>query len=1132
MPRPQEPTPAADGHVRRHGDLTQSVTDPQASTGGQALAHPAATLPSSSERYAVLDEIARGGMGVIYRATDTAFGREVAVKVLHERFAPDSGAARRFADEARITGQLQHPGIPPAHDVETLPDGRPLLALKLIKGQTLEALLAARPDLAAERGRYVAVFEAVCQAIAYAHSRAVIHRDLKPANVMVGAFGEVQVMDWGLAKVLGGRASDAPESQETAAGTLVVSLRDSDGSFTQVGSVLGTPAFMPPEQAIGAVGKVDERSDVFGLGGILAVILTGQPPFAGSSVETSRLKATQGQLGECFARLDASGADPELLALCRRCLAPLPAERPADAGEVALAVAEMRQAADERARRAELDRVRIEGEQATAQARAAERRKRRRLALLAGLVLVVAALGGLRAVLAVQRRSNADLEAKNQQLAQQQAEVEARFALAQRAIATFHTGVSEDALLQNDDLKELRTTLLKQAAGFYSELERLLEGKADVKSRRLLAEGYFQLGQLTDKVGDKREALAVHRQALAVRRELAAAPGADAEARLDVARSLGEVAWPLRTTGDTAGALAAHEEQRDLAAAVAAEAPSDEARAKLAHGLSGIGAVLSEMGKLAEALEADERALEIRQGLADDSPAVTQYQRDLAHSHLNIARVLWKTGKMGEALKALETAREIQQRLADAKPAVTDIQRDLAHSHGNIGLLLSQTGKTTEALKAHETARDIWQSLADAHPAVTQYQSDLALAHINIAFVLWQTGKLAEALRALETAREIQQRLADAHPAVPQFQSALAMAHINFGAILGKTGKTVEVLRAYETARGIQQRLADAHPAVPEYQSHLALSHHNIAWVLSQTGKPAEALKAYETARDIRQKLADGHPAVPQYQNDLALSHGNIGLLLSQTGKPAEALKAHERARAIRQRLADANPSVTDFQRDLAHSHINIAQVLSQTGKPAEALGAYETARDLLQKLADANPTVPDFQSDLAWSQYSLGRLLARQGRFEEAFASLDQAQARCRRLADSHPQNALYLLRLGYSHAYRGAAHVRAAHPVEAAADLRRALALWDKDKAPDAEDRFERARALALLAGLGGEAKSGVTTAEAAAFADQAVAALQHAVKAGWAEGNELKEPDFDALRKRDDFQKLVTGLEGKGK
>ena len=163
-------------------------------------------LPASPPGYELISEIGRGGMGVVYRARDTALDRDVAVKLLSERYAPNSVPVQRFLSEARITGQLQHPGIPAVHQVGTLADGRPFLVMKLIKGSTLETILKHRPDPSADYGPAaggLAIFEAVCQAVGYAHAHRVIHRDLKPANVMVGAFGEVQVMDWGLAKVLG-----------------------------------------------------------------------------------------------------------------------------------------------------------------------------------------------------------------------------------------------------------------------------------------------------------------------------------------------------------------------------------------------------------------------------------------------------------------------------------------------------------------------------------------------------------------------------------------------------------------------------------------------------------------------------------------------------------------------------------------------------------------------------------------------------------------------------------------------------------------------------------------------------------------------------------------------------------------
>jgi serine/threonine protein kinase len=323
-------TPSLD--PKRTGDPIATADGPLAAADGAGGVRIPARGSDPAARYLLGEEIAHGGMGIIYRATDTVLGREVAVKVLQDRYAPDSGTARRFADEARITAQLQHPAIPAVHDLGALPDGRPFLAMKLIKGETLEDLLKRRANPAEGRGRFVAAFEQVCQAVAYAHAHDVIHRDLKPANVMVGAFGEVQVMDWGLAKVLGARPGERTDPEETAAPTAVVSRRDSDDLFTQAGGVLGTPAFMPPEQAAGAVGTVDWRSDVFGLGAVLAVILTGRPPFVADTAEAARVKAAQGDVGACFARLEACGADPDLVARCRRCLAARPEDRPVAAG--------------------------------------------------------------------------------------------------------------------------------------------------------------------------------------------------------------------------------------------------------------------------------------------------------------------------------------------------------------------------------------------------------------------------------------------------------------------------------------------------------------------------------------------------------------------------------------------------------------------------------------------------------------------------------------------------------------------------------------------------------------------------------------------------------------------------------
>ena len=228
--------------------------------------------------YRVLREIARGGMGRVLAAHDLTLDRDVALKVL----LPGANADR-FVRESKITARLPHPGIPPVHALGTLADGSPFLAMKLIAGQTL-----ADEMKTADRPRLLQVFTQVCQAVGFAHSRGVIHRDLKPANVMVGAFGEVQVMDWGLAKDLTSRESRTDpvrrrrRPSRTSARTqtrppTTAPPANRPTTRPRRGRCMGTPAYMAPEQARGEA--TDARADVFALGGILCAILTGQPPF-------------------------------------------------------------------------------------------------------------------------------------------------------------------------------------------------------------------------------------------------------------------------------------------------------------------------------------------------------------------------------------------------------------------------------------------------------------------------------------------------------------------------------------------------------------------------------------------------------------------------------------------------------------------------------------------------------------------------------------------------------------------------------------------------------------------------------------------------------------------------------------
>ncbi|HZY91137.1 MAG TPA: serine/threonine-protein kinase, partial [Gemmataceae bacterium] len=350
-------------------------------------------------RYELFGKIGRGGMGEVWRGRDPSLGRDLALKVLLERHAARPEVVRRFLEEAQINGQLQHPGVVPVYELGQYGDGRPFFTMKLVKGRTLADLLTERQGPAHDRPRFLGIFEQVCQTVAYAHAKGVLHRDLKPGNVMVGAFGEVQVMDWGLAKVLGqASGGEAPSAADTASVIYVARL----GSESQPGSVLGTPDYMAPEQALGQVDRLDRRCDVFGLGAILCEILTGRPPYVAPNREAIQRKAVRADLADAWARLDGCGADAELVALARRCLAAEPADRPADAAAVADAVAAYLAGVEERLRRAELER-------AAAQVKAEEERKRRKLvAGLAAALLLLVAGGGGGAWWLQQRRQTAD----------------------------------------------------------------------------------------------------------------------------------------------------------------------------------------------------------------------------------------------------------------------------------------------------------------------------------------------------------------------------------------------------------------------------------------------------------------------------------------------------------------------------------------------------------------------------------------------------------------------------------------------------------------------------------------------------------------------------------------------------
>jgi serine/threonine-protein kinase len=314
------------GVGERSGDAVEGAA-PAADRRGAAP-----RSPTDLARYAVGAELARGGMGAILEVWDRDLARPLAMKVLLEEEGHSAPAAlQRFVREARITGQLDHPGIVPVHDLGIDDAGRIYFTMRLVRGEDLSKVFA-RARVGADgwsRARALEVFLKICDTVAYAHARGVVHRDLKPMNVMVGGFGEVYVLDWGLAKVLGG-ADDLADG-------LAPIRSDDDADATLAGAVLGTPSYMAPEQAAGHAFRAGRGVDVYSLGAMLYTLLAGRAPYVPAGRPTSSrevLEAVRRGPPAPLAEL-APGIPAELARLCERAMAREPDDRHASASEIA-----------------------------------------------------------------------------------------------------------------------------------------------------------------------------------------------------------------------------------------------------------------------------------------------------------------------------------------------------------------------------------------------------------------------------------------------------------------------------------------------------------------------------------------------------------------------------------------------------------------------------------------------------------------------------------------------------------------------------------------------------------------------------------------------------------------------------
>jgi serine/threonine-protein kinase len=963
--------------------------------------HSGAVPTDVQTRYRIDGEIARGGMGAVLKGRDPSLGRDVAVKVLLETHQGKTELVQRFVEEAQIAGQLQHPGITPVYELGQFADRRPYFTMKLVKGKTLAALLTTRPDLAADRPQLVGIFAQVCQTLAYAHARGVIHRDLKPANVMVGSFGEVQVMDWGLAKVLreGGLADE--QQAQTQQAISVIHTRRSAGtpdadSDTQAGSVLGTPAYMAPEQARGEVELVDARADVFGLGAILCEILTGQPPFTGKKPEAMR-KAQTAQLDDALQRLDACGADPELTALARHCLSAEPWQRPRDASAVAAAVSAYQNSVAERLRQAELARAaelaRTEEAQATAaqerkareaaQALALAERRGRRLTLgLAAAVLALVTFGAL-AGLWVQR-----------QWADEAAE-----AVRQREAV-------EAALARAGELR--RQARWAEARAILEETRNRLgeEGPADLRPRVAQALADLALVDRLEGIRLKRSNSVDHKF------DLRGAEQAYAEALREAG---------FGAEGDDAEVVAAH---------IRDSAVSEQAVAALDDWAAHTQSPARQAWLLEVARRADDDPWRVRFRAPQvwrDRAALEDLARELLADDRQLAR------QKPQLLAGLAAALAATQ--ADPIPLLTAAQA----RHPDDFWLNYRLGNAFVRAKKWEEAVGFYRAAATLRPLVP-------VVHLNLGYVLVNRQQLGQAILAYRRAI--------------QLDPTVAAYHCNLGRALQANKQIDEAIEAFRQAIQIDSTFAAAHTnlgvglaarkefdeAIKEYRLAIqldprdALPHNNLANALVEKKEIDEAIVEYRRAIDLDAKLAPPHrglgkallarkeldpgikalrrateldPRVAEYHIDLgqslvagkqldeatrefrlaieldprsALCHYNLGSVLQARRQMPEAIQEFRLAIQL-----DAN---------WAPPHNNLALILHLQGELAEAIKAYRRAIEL-------DPKEPLVHTNL-------GNALADHNELDEAVKELHRAIELDSRLPFPHGALAQTLLKLG----------------------------------------------------------------------------------------------------------------------
>jgi serine/threonine-protein kinase len=886
------------------------------------------------QRFRPLRPHARGGLGAIFVAVDEELHREVALKQLHDSHADDPVSRTRFLLEAEITGGLEHPGIVPVYGLGSYADGRLYYAMRLVRGDTLKEAIEAffKADHVASRGQgeralalrqLLARFVAVCNAVAYAHSRGVIHRDLKPSNILLGPYGETLVVDWGLAKVVGRDGSRTAGTE----GTLRPGSGSSSGE-TLPGSAVGTPAYMSPEQAAGQLDRISPATDVYSLGATLYHLLTGQSPFPDNDVPAVLSRVQRGDFTPTHAvRPDVPRP---LEAVCLKAMALEPESRYRSPRELADEIEQW-----------------LAGEPVAAwpepwSARAKRWIARRRTLVTAACVAAVVTIAALGGITALQVRSNQELSAANEALRDAQTRAEGRVDLALRAIERFREAVEHNLDVKNrPELAPLRKDLLQAPLDFYHQL------KSDIETSRRpesgasarLAQALSGLASIMAQIDSQPRAITAFEEAIDVLERLAAERPNVAAHRADLARSTLRLGSIQFYTGRLNDALTSLKRSVALWQVLCRDQPSEPSyRAELARGESALGSLKRSAGHRDEALPHYEQSLAIRQELAAAYPDVVAYRVDLAQTYFNLGLLDLDYGRVSAAQANLEQARDLQEQLARQNPTIVDARSDLAITYRFLGDLHGNHGRPAEAQACYNAARPIWEALARDYPSVTMYRAGFAWNTAALGHMQMADGQFDQARINLVRSRDLREELVREHPETELNRLGLAWSYNRLGDLDLHTGHPAEALPSLTKAREHLDLLLRGNPENLEYRNLLSIALANLGDALLRLGRGPEALASHQDAIEQMRLTYNKNP--DRYRNDFSDHYRDLHVVQKALGQWAE---AEESLRTARELLAGSKQTGATTLYSLACLEV-LRGVLIGRGRP-DATPAEQTQR-------------------------------------------------------------------------------------------------------------------------------------------------------------------------------------------